>query len=241
MVAPSSAATRVILARAHRKLGQAVFFRQFTQFAEIRARRFGVFRERRHGRQTADVRVEIEQLRDAFGRDSGLRFLAREIDLDQRRDLQTLGGRGGVERVDELADAVHELGLAALEVADEVPAERVAVGGVLRLEVLRAVLADDLDPRLGQRGHVLHRHVLGGCDDRHVRADFLAYPRQARGDLFSGQRQGRPVSRAAGPCAAPRRRDPSGSACRDRRARPRSRPHRARPAPRQSRGRACLR
>ena len=71
---------------------------------------------------------------------------------------------------------LHELGLAALQVADEVPAEGVAVGGVLRLEVLRAVLADHLDPGPGQRGHVLNRQVLGGCDDRHVRADFLASP-----------------------------------------------------------------
>ena len=58
--------------------------------------------------------------------------------------------------MDELADPVDHLRLAALEMADEVPAERVAVGGVLRLEVLGAVLADHLDPRLGEGGHVLH-------------------------------------------------------------------------------------
>ena len=56
--------------------------------------------------------------------------------------------------MDELADLVHDLRLAALEVADEVPAERVAVALVLGHEVLRAVLADDLDARLGERGHV---------------------------------------------------------------------------------------
>ena len=56
-----------------------------------------------------------------------------------------------VERVDELAGAVDDLDLVRLQAADEVPAERVAVDGVLRLEVLRAVLADDLDPGLGER------------------------------------------------------------------------------------------
>ena len=38
-----------------------------------------------------------------------------------------------------------DLRLVRLQVADEVPAERVAVLGVLALEILRAVLADDLD------------------------------------------------------------------------------------------------
>ena len=51
----------------------------------------------------------------------------------------------------ELADRVHDLRLAALQVPDEVPAERVAVARVLRLEILRAVLADDLDARVGER------------------------------------------------------------------------------------------
>jgi hypothetical protein len=37
-------------------------------------------------------------------------------------------------------------------VTDEVPAEGVAVALVLRLQVLRAVLADDLDAGFGQSG-----------------------------------------------------------------------------------------
>ena len=53
----------------------------------------------------------------------------------------------------ELADAVHDLRLVRLQVPDEVPAERVAVLGVLALEVLRAVLADDLDPGLDEHSH----------------------------------------------------------------------------------------
>ena len=50
----------------------------------------------------------------------------------------------------QLAELVDDLRLAALQVADEVPAERVAVARVLRLEILRTVLADDLDSGVGQ-------------------------------------------------------------------------------------------
>jgi hypothetical protein len=66
----------------------------------------------------------------------------------------------------QLADRVDRLRLAALEVADEVPPERVAIAGVLRLEVLGAVLADDLDARLGQDCQLVDRDVLYGGDDR---------------------------------------------------------------------------
>ena len=50
----------------------------------------------------------------------------------------------------ELADAVHDLHLVRLQVTDEVPAKGIAVDGVLALEVLRAVLADDPDTRLDE-------------------------------------------------------------------------------------------
>src|SRR6266508_1173554 len=96
-----------------------------------------------HRRETARVRIDLEQVQKGVGRHSGLRRLAGEVDLDERRDLEPAGGGLAVKRVDELADLVHDLRLAALEVADEVPAEPVAVGRVLRLEVLRTVLADD--------------------------------------------------------------------------------------------------
>ena len=69
---------------------------------------------------------------------------------------------------------------------DEVPAERVAVGRVLLLQVLRAVLAHDLDSSLGQDRHVLQGDVLRGRDDGHVRAHLLAHARVARADLVSG-------------------------------------------------------
>jgi hypothetical protein len=69
-------------------------------------------------------------------------------------------------------------------VPDEVPAEAAAVERVLRLQVLRAVLADDLDPGLGQDGHVLGGHVLRGRDDRHPRADVGADAREPLGDAI---------------------------------------------------------
>ena len=97
---------------------------------------------------------------------------------------------------------VHDLRLAALQMADEMPAERVAVGCVLGLEVLCAVLAHDVDSGLGQRGHVVDGDVLRGRDDRDVGADLVADAGEPRRDLLSGQVQGRRVCRAAGRCGA---------------------------------------
>ena len=80
----------------------------------------------------------------------------------------------------ELAELAHGSGLPALEVADEVPAERVAVAGVLGLEILRPVLADHLHAGLGQGGHVLDGDVLRGGHDGHPRADLLDRARRSR-------------------------------------------------------------
>jgi hypothetical protein len=55
---------------------------------------------------------------------------------------------------------------------DEVPAERVAVRGVLGLEILCPVLSDHLDPGLGQDPHLLWRHVLRGSNHGHFRTDL---------------------------------------------------------------------
>jgi hypothetical protein len=74
--------------------------------------------------------------------------------------------------MDELTDAVYRLRLAALEVADEVPPKRVAVERVLRLEVLRSILADHLHPGLCQDAQFLRRDVLRRRDDRDARADL---------------------------------------------------------------------
>jgi hypothetical protein len=74
--------------------------------------------------------------------------------------------------VAELAELADGRRLPALEVADEVPAKAVAVGGVLALQVLRPVLAHHLDARLGEGSEVLERHVLRGGDDGHLRAEL---------------------------------------------------------------------
>jgi hypothetical protein len=76
--------------------------------------------------------------------------------------------------VAELAELAHDGGFAALQVPDEVPAEGVAVAVLLRLQVLRAILAKDLDAGLGQSGQVLERDVLRRGDDRDVRPDLVA-------------------------------------------------------------------
>ena len=83
----------------------------------------------------------------------------------------------------------HELRLPALQVADEVPAERVAVGGVLGLEVLRPVLSDDLDSGLGQDAQLGDGEVLRRGHDRHLRPDLVPDAREPLAHLISGQAQ----------------------------------------------------
>jgi hypothetical protein len=70
-------------------------------------------------------------------------------------------------------------------VADEVPPKGVRVPVLLGDEVLQPVLADHLDARRGQDGHVFHRHVLGRDDDRDPVADLrserlVAFPDRIR-------------------------------------------------------------
>ena len=65
------------------------------------------------------------------------------------------------------------------------------------------------------------RHVLRRGDDRHVRPDLVADALEPRRDLLSGQGQGRPVSRAACPFGARRRRGRAGRRAEVERARPR--------------------
>ena len=56
----------------------------------------------------------------------------------------------------------HLLRLAALEVSDEVEGEAVAPASVLLREVLRDVLADQLDAGVGERAELIGRDVLRG-------------------------------------------------------------------------------
>jgi hypothetical protein len=76
--------------------------------------------------------------------------------------------------VAELAQLADRRRLAALEVADEVPAERVAPALVLGREVLRAILADDVDAGVGEQGELVDRQVLRRDDDRDVFPDLVA-------------------------------------------------------------------
>src|SRR5262249_14392302 len=108
------------------------------------------------------------------GGDAGLRRFACEVHLDERRNREATRRRFGVERVDELADAVDDLRLVRLQMPDEVPTECVAVLRVLRLEVLRAVLADDVDACVRENAHVGKRHVLRRRDDGHSGTDLRA-------------------------------------------------------------------
>ena len=85
--------------------------------------------------------------------------------------------------MEELADRVHGLHLAALEMPDEVPAEGVAVDRVLRLEILRAVLAHDLDSGLGEDRQLLDRDVLRRGDDRDGVSDLSPDALVALADL----------------------------------------------------------
>src|ERR1700745_1045800 len=133
-----------ILARAHPQLAQAVAPGELAQASGERARLLRVFREGRHRHQPDDVRVEAEEVLQLALRDAGLRLLAGEVDLDERRDRQPARGRLAGQRMAELTELVDNRRLAALQVTDEVPAEELPVERVLRLEVLCAVLADDL-------------------------------------------------------------------------------------------------
>ena len=67
--------------------------------------------------------------------------------------------------------------------ADEVPAKGVAIALVLRLEVLGAVLTDDLDAGFRERGQVFECDVLRRGDDRDIRTDLLADALVTRADL----------------------------------------------------------
>ena len=83
-----------------------------------------------------------------------LLLLAGDVDLDQHLGLRGRRGarscssdRVAGDRVDQPHERQDPLQLAALQVADEVPGKARAEQLALRLQVLEAVLADQLDPR----------------------------------------------------------------------------------------------
>ncbi len=116
----------------------------------------------------------------AFGVDAGLLVLARHVHLDEhllRRGLLELRQRRlRGERVDQPHVRHHVLDLAALKLADEVPREQVAVGLLLGQQLLRPVLAHQLDARLRQCRQVIGLHVLHRGEHLDLGADLLAHP-----------------------------------------------------------------
>ena len=128
-----------------------------------------IARERRHRHEAADQRIALDEAGDLVRRNSRLRVLSGQVHLEERWNGEASRCRIGAQRVDELAQLVHDLGLVRLQVPDEMPAEGPAVEVVLALEVLRAVLPHHLDAGFRERRHLLCGHVLGRDDDCHVR------------------------------------------------------------------------
>ena len=176
-------------------------------------------------------RAALEERVELGRRDAALALLAGDVDLDEhararggawRRSCSSTESRA--DRVDEAHERRDLLDLAALQVADEVPRERVAVRGDLRLEVLRAVLADDRRRRprasapSSSTGDVLHRRdELDVAASRPARAAAAAIrsrtsARFARTRSAVRPRPARPSARRrhaphdAGLAAGPRRR-----------------------------------
>src|SRR5436305_826066 len=87
----------------------------------------------------------------------------------------------------------HLSDLAALQAPDEVPREYARIGLCLGDEVLGSVLADEVDPRLGQDpqladGHVLHRSQdLDLADIPARRRDLLTRALQICADRLGPQ------------------------------------------------------
>ena len=150
--------------------------------------------QRRHRHEAANPGKAFQPSADRVGRHARLRGLAGEVDLQERRDREPPGGRLRVDRVDQLADRVDCTRLVRLEVPDEVPAEGVAVDGVLRDEILCAVFADHLHPGLDERPELGERNVLRRGHDGHVRAGLLAHAEVALADGRGAQRRHSPAS-----------------------------------------------
>ena len=81
------------------------------QFSEVRTGAFGVVGRRRHRREAQNRRIELEEAGNLVRRDARLALLGGEIDLEEGRDLEPARGRLGIERVDELTDALTAFAL----------------------------------------------------------------------------------------------------------------------------------
>src|SRR3954453_22026271 len=159
---------REILRGAHREAGQAVRVGELLERREVAPAGFRILCERRHRHQAADPHGSaLEEGRELVRVDAGLALVPRHIDLDEDLGLgravlaELVERRVRRDRVDQLHVREDLLDLAALELADEVPAE-LGVGGGLGLELLGSVLAQQCEPGLVQDGEVLERDVLDG-------------------------------------------------------------------------------
>jgi hypothetical protein len=88
--------------------------------------------------------------------------------------------------MDELTEVGYILGLAGLEVADEVPVKAIPETLVLDGQVLSAVLAHHFNAGLGEELHRLQVRVLRRRDDGDPGADFGADPLVVPPDLLNG-------------------------------------------------------
>ena len=81
--------------------------------------------------------------------------------------------------MDETDQREHEPGLAALEMADEVPCEDLTVAVVLGDQILRPILGHQRHAGVGQDTHLIEKHVLG--DEHHFHAAAGASGRRRGG------------------------------------------------------------
>src|SRR3954451_21020425 len=167
---------REILRGAHREAGQPMGVGELLEGREVAPAGLRILGERRHRHQAADPHGSaLEEGREVVRGDAGLALLPRHVDLDEdlglrRAVLPELAQRGvGGDRVDQLGVREDLLDLAALELADEVPAE-LGVGGRLGLELLGAVLPQQREPGLVEDVEVLERDVL----DRREQLDVVS-------------------------------------------------------------------
>src|SRR3954453_16741910 len=105
----------------------------------------------------------------------------------------------------ELAELVDDFRFATLQVADEMPPERIAVDGVLCLQVLRSGLSHYLDPGVDQQCQLLDGDVLRRRDDRYLIANLRSDSLVARADSVRRSEQEPPARHEAfRPCGARR-------------------------------------
>jgi hypothetical protein len=166
---------------------------QLAELAEVRAGRLGVFCERRHRHEPANVDSQrpgfLQERAKLLPRHPGFRPLSGQVDFDQRGGCQALGRRKRVEGVNEFAERGHVAPLPRLQVPDEVPPEALAEARMLGLEVLETVFPHHGDAGLRERLHLLQGDVLRSHDYGDVLAHLILYPRVIGADLVSGYRQ----------------------------------------------------